>query len=75
MVYTMIFPGLLAYLFFNRSLELIGANRAAPFSHLTPVFGTILAVVFLGEQFALFHAVGIALVGGGIIVASRAASC
>ena len=74
MVYAMIFPGFLAYLFFNRSLELIGANRAAPFSHLTPVFGTILAVVFLGEQFALFHAVGIVLVGGGIIVASRAAS-
>ena len=74
MVYAMIFPGFLAYLFFNRSLELIGANRAAPFSHLTPVFGTTLAVVFLGEQFALFHAVGIALVGSGIIVASHATS-
>ena len=71
MLYAMLFPGLLAYLFFNRALDLIGSNRAAPFSHLTPVFGTILAVAFLGEQFAGFHAAGIALVAGGIVVASH----
>ena len=42
-----IFPSLLGYLFLNRGIELIGANRAAPFIHLVPVFGSVLAIVLL----------------------------
>ena len=30
-----------------------------------PVFGSILAVLFLGETFYLYHAIGIALIGAG----------
>ncbi len=48
--YICIFPSLLGYLFLNRGIELIGANRAAPFMHLVPVFGSVLAIVLLGEQ-------------------------
>ena len=57
-----IFPSLLGYLFLNRGIELIGANRAAPFIHLVPVFGSVLAIVLLGERFELYHAVGYGLV-------------
>ncbi len=66
-----IFPSLLGYLFLNRGIELIGANRAAPFIHLVPVFGSVLAIVLLGERFELFHAVGYGLVFSGITVATR----
>jgi drug/metabolite transporter (DMT)-like permease len=66
-----IFPSLLGYLFLNRGIELIGANRAAPFIHLVPVFGSVMAVALLGERFELFHAVGYALVFAGITVAAR----
>src|SRR5579863_3786315 len=66
-----IFPSLLGYLFLNRGIELIGANRAAPFIHLVPVFGSVLAVILLGERFELFHAVGYGLVFTGITVATR----
>jgi drug/metabolite transporter (DMT)-like permease len=66
-----IFPSLLGYLFLNRGIELIGANRAAPFIHLVPVFGSVLAIVLLGERFEVFHAVGYALVVAGITVATR----
>ena len=69
--YVCIFPSLLGYLFLNRGIELIGANRAAPFIHLVPVFGSVMAVVFLGERFELYHAVGYALVFAGITVATR----
>jgi len=69
--YVAIFPSLLGYLFLNRGIDLLGANRAAPFIHLSPVFGSIMAVVFLGEQFELYHAVGYALVFSGITVATR----
>jgi drug/metabolite transporter (DMT)-like permease len=69
--YVSIFPSLLGYLFLNRGVELIGANRAAPFMHLVPVFGSVMAIVWLGERFELFHAVGYALVFAGITVATR----
>ena len=69
--YVCIFPSLLGYLFLNRGIELIGANRAAPFMHLVPVFGSVLAIVLLGERFELYHAVGYALVFAGITVATR----
>ena len=66
-----IFPSLLGYLFLNRGIELIGANRAAPFIHLVPVFGSAMAVALLGERFELFHAIGYALVFACITVATR----
>ncbi|MFY9692946.1 MAG: DMT family transporter [Xanthobacteraceae bacterium] len=69
--FVCIFPSLLGYLFLNRGIELIGANRSAPFIHLVPVFGSVLAVVLLGERFELFHAIGYALVFAGITIATR----
>ena len=51
----MIFPSTLAYLFFNRGIALIGPNRASPFLHLVPVFGSAMAILLLGEQPRLFH--------------------
>jgi drug/metabolite transporter (DMT)-like permease len=72
--YMLIFPSTLAYLFFNRGLALIGPNRAAPFFHLVPVFGSAMAILLLGEQPRLFHLVGYALVLAGVVIASRRGS-
>ena len=69
--FVCLFPSLLGYLFLNRGIELIGANRAAPFIHLVPVFGSALAILLLGERFELFHAVGYGLVFAGITVATK----
>ncbi|MCR5878663.1 DMT family transporter [Phenylobacterium sp. J367] len=68
--YVAIFPSFLAYLFFNRGVELIGAARASQYLHLQPVFGAVLAVLLLGEAFHLFHAAGLALIGAGILLSS-----
>jgi drug/metabolite transporter (DMT)-like permease len=69
--YVAVFPSTLAYLCFNRGVQLIGANRAAPFFHVVPVFGSAMAIVFLGERPQLFHIIGFALVLIGVFVASR----
>jgi drug/metabolite transporter (DMT)-like permease len=69
--YVAVFPSTLAYLCFNRGVQLIGANRAAPFFHVIPVFGSVMAIVFLGERPQLFHVIGFALVLAGVFVASR----
>jgi drug/metabolite transporter (DMT)-like permease len=74
LVYVLIFPSTLAYLFFNRGIALIGPNRAAPFFHLVPVFGSAMAILLLGEQPRLFHLVGYLLVLAGVVIASRQAS-
>jgi drug/metabolite transporter (DMT)-like permease len=70
LVYIAVFPSFIAYLFFNRGIELIGATRASQSWHLMPVFGSILAVLFLGETFSLYHAIGIAMIATGILLAS-----
>jgi len=69
--YVAVFPSTLAYLCFNRGVQLIGANRAAPFFHVVPVFGTVMSIVFLGEHPQAFHFIGFALVLTGVFVASR----
>ena len=69
--YVAIFPSVLAYMFYNRGVDLIGANRAGTFIHLMPLFGSIMAILFLGETFRLYHAVGIALILGGLMLAAR----
>jgi drug/metabolite transporter (DMT)-like permease len=70
LAYIAVFPSFIAYLFFNRGIELAGAARAGQSWHLMPVFGSVLAVLFLGERFFLYHAIGIAMIGGGIALAS-----
>jgi len=69
--YVALFPSALAYLCFNRGVQLIGANRAAPFFHVVPVFGTVMSIAFLGEHPQAFHFIGFALVLTGVFVASR----
>lgn len=71
LAYVIVFPSTLAYLCYNRGVELIGANRSAPFYHLIPVFGSVLAIGFLGEEPRLFHLAGYGLVLLGIFVAAR----
>ena len=68
--YTAVLPSFVAYLFFNRGIELIGAAPAGQSMHLKPVFGSILAVLFLHETFQLYHVAGIGMIASGIILAS-----
>lgn len=68
-LYTVIFPTVLAQIFYVKGIELIGANRAGLFVNLVPVFGTLMSVVLLGEDFHLYHALALALVLGGIWLA------
>ncbi|MEO8714283.1 MAG: DMT family transporter [Acetobacteraceae bacterium] len=70
MAYMAVFPSLIAYMLFNRGVELIGAGAAGHSMHLMPLFGSVLAVLFLHERFRPYHAAGIALIGGGILLAS-----
>jgi len=69
--YVIVFPSIVSYLCFNRGVELVGANRAGLFIHLMPVFGSLMAVLFLDETFKWYHGVGVILIGTGIYLATR----
>jgi drug/metabolite transporter (DMT)-like permease len=68
-LYTALFPSVLAQIFYIRGVELIGGNRAGLFINTVPVFGTLLSILILGEAFHLYHGVAMALVLGGIWLA------
>ncbi len=69
--YVSIFPSVLAYLFFNRGVELIGSAGTGMYMNIMPIMGAGLAIVFLGEHMRGFHAIGMALIVGGILLAGR----
>ena len=68
--YIAVLPSFVAYLCFNRGVELIGAGPAGQSMHLMPLFGSVLAVLFLHEQLQLYHVAGIAMIAAGILLAS-----
>jgi drug/metabolite transporter (DMT)-like permease len=67
-------PAFVAQLTYMRGVELIGPGRAGVFVNLVPVFGAIMAVVILGEPFALYHVLALLLVVGGIAIAQRSSA-
>lgn len=65
-----VFASLLAFSGFQYGVRQLGPAAAGVFMYLLPPYGVFLAVAFLGETFHPFHAAGIALVMGGIVLAT-----
>jgi drug/metabolite transporter (DMT)-like permease len=66
--YVAVFASIVAYICYNRGIELVGPSRAALTAHMLPVFAAILSVVFLGETLHLYHLAGAAAVVMGIVL-------
>ena len=71
MLSVALFSSVLAYIFWNRGVEAVGAQVAGLFVHLMPVFGVILAWLFLDERLRVYHVAGIVLIVAGIAITSR----
>lgn len=65
-----VFSSLLAFSTFQSGVRTLGAAVAGVFMYLLPPYGVFLAVTFLGESFAAYHAAGIALALGGVMLAT-----
>ena len=61
-----IFPSFLAQIFFMKGVEKIGPSRSGLYTNLVPVFSSLLAVFFLGEEFQLFHLLSLIMIFIGI---------
>jgi drug/metabolite transporter (DMT)-like permease len=71
MLYICLFPALLCYFMWNRGVAAVGPARAGAYLHLSPPFGTLLAIVFLGEELHAYHVLGFALILLGVWLAAR----
>jgi drug/metabolite transporter (DMT)-like permease len=65
------FPSILCYLMWNKAVAIIGPAKAGAYLHLIPILGAAMAMLFLGERLHLYHAVGLALILGGVWLAMR----
>lgn len=70
-IYTAIFPSLIAQVFWIRGIEIIGSNAGGVFINLVPILGTALAIIILREQLHLFHIIAMVLVIGGVWIAQQ----
>lgn len=66
LIYIVIFPSILSFYFWNMATIEIGANKAGQSAHLMPIFGAILAYIFLDEVLQFYHIVGMILIALGI---------
>jgi drug/metabolite transporter (DMT)-like permease len=69
-LYVAIAASVVAFLCWNRGVAVVGANAAGFTLPLLPAFGTVLAIVLLGESFHAFHAAGIATILAGVALAT-----
>ncbi len=70
--YLGLFASVIAYVFWNRGVGQVGANRAGPFMHLVPVFATAMAIALLGEALRPYHVAGVVLIALGLgLVSAR----
>lgn len=72
--YVALFASIGAFLFWNQGVKTVGAGTAGQFIHLMPVFGTIMAVIFLSEQLFWFHIAGAVAIGSGIYLSLKNAN-
>ncbi|MFH2113326.1 MAG: EamA family transporter, partial [Spirochaetota bacterium] len=69
-VYIGIGSSLIAFVSWNKAIELIGASRAGIVYYSLPVFAGASAYLFLGEAVGLSHAIAAALILAGIVMAN-----
>ena len=70
LVYVVLFPGIFAFLFWIKGIDIIGANRAGVFLHLMTIFGAIMAILILGEKFMFYHFLGAIFIIAGITLSN-----
>ena len=68
--YVVLFPGIFAFLFWIKGIDIIGANRAGVFLHLMTIFGAIMAILILGEKFMFYHFLGAIFIIAGITLSN-----
>jgi drug/metabolite transporter (DMT)-like permease len=73
LAYLIVFPTVLAYIFWMGGIGTLGAGPASAFMFLSPFFGLLMSVVFLGERMTLVQLSGGAVIVAGLWLVNRPA--
>ncbi|MBK5144848.1 DMT family transporter [Budviciaceae bacterium BWR-B9] len=73
LMYLVIFPSWLAYVFWNKGIQEIGATRGEVYTHIIPLSGGILAILFQNVQLEWFHVISAMFIVPGIYLCSKKA--
>ena len=73
-LYIGIFASVVAYFFWNRSVDLLGPSKASMIYYTIPIFSGILAYIFLNEKIMPVHLISGLLIISGIFIANRKAA-
>ena len=65
-----LFASLLAFYCFTHTVRVFGPATAGITLYMMPPVSILMAAIFLGESFETYHAIGIVLVTGGVILAT-----
>jgi drug/metabolite transporter (DMT)-like permease len=71
LIFLALFPSIGSYYCWAGAVAIIGANRAGIFLSLIPLFSTIMAIAFFGEQFNFFHFIGAILIILGLFLSNK----
>ena len=70
--YTAVFASFLAFVFYHTAMDRTTPAVAGLFHHLHPAFTALLGMVFLGERFGWYHALGVACIVSGLYLTTSA---
>ncbi len=71
LAYLVLFPSVLAYIAWSAGVRVLGPQAGGVFTNLVPIYGAVLAILFLGEPLRPYHLAAAALVAVGIWLVSR----
>ncbi|MDD9267415.1 DMT family transporter [Paenibacillus sp. GCM10023248] len=71
-IYIGLFASIVAFLSWNRAIELIGPQRCAGFLNFIPMFSAIFATAFTGESLKLYHLLGAVWIVIGVYLTNYA---
>ncbi|MEJ8573263.1 DMT family transporter [Microbaculum marinum] len=70
MVSLAVFSSLLPFLSYQYGVKIVGPSVTSVFLYMLPAYGVVMAVLFLGEEFHIYHAVGFVTVTAGVVLAT-----
>lgn len=72
LIYIGLFASIVAFLSWNRAIELAGPQRCAGFLNLIPMFSAIFATAFTGEALQMYHLLGAIWIVVGVYITNYA---
>ncbi|TNG91405.1 DMT family transporter [Pasteurellaceae bacterium USgator11] len=70
-LYLIIFPSILSYIFWNYGISIVGSAKGASFTNIVPLFAAALSIIILREPIHLYHIISSILIICGLVLCNR----